>query len=72
MDKQERALRARDLLEDEILQEVVERIRSGALHRFEHSAPEDSDARNRAHMQLWALRMLIGEVETIASEYAKP
>lgn len=71
MDKEEKAGRARAILEDELFKEAILEIRAGCLSQFEASAIEDDDARKVARIQLGAIQQLVGQLE-LTIERGKP
>ena len=62
MDIEQRAARARALLGDDLLNEVIDTIRTRCVAAFVDSAEDETEARERAKRKLIALNEVEGEL----------
>jgi len=70
MKKSEGANRARAILEDVLVVEAFAKIRERHLAAFEHSAPDDLGARERAFNMLRAANQLKSELQEAIEDEA--
>lgn len=61
MDIDERARRARAILEDALVKEAIAAIRERQIKAFENSAIGDTEALITARQKLWAIEQFVGE-----------
>lgn len=65
MDKDQRKARARALLSDDLLVEVIDGIEAQCISEFRHSAFDNDEARRAARMKLWAIGAVITDLKNI-------
>ena len=70
MDIEERANRARAILEDVLFTDAIAAIRERQLATFENSAPDNPAAREEAHQMLRAITQLQTELRTAIDDEA--
>lgn len=63
--ERDRGARARRILEDDIYRDAFEKLRASLMKAFEHSRPDDREARERAYLELRLLTALERDLETI-------
>ena len=69
MNREQKAERARALLNDALLQEAFSQIRKRQLSAFENSAPESPEAREQAYTMLRALTQLESELQRAVTDH---
>ena len=63
--ERERGARARRLLEDDLYRDSFAKLRAALQASWEHSRPDDKEARERAYLELRLLSALERDLETI-------
>jgi len=69
MDKQQRAERARAILNDDLFQEAVEQVRDRHKQAVLSGEPFN-DGLHLAHAKLWAVEQIIGELQSVLDDEA--
>ena len=64
MTPEQRAERARAILQDVLFTDAIAAIRDRQLTAFENSAPDQTEAREQAHQMLRAITQLTGELQS--------
>lgn len=64
-DRSQRAERARQLLEDPLLQEAFAQVRGDALNRFADSRHEESSVREAAYYEIQALENVQSALKSV-------
>lgn len=63
MDIEQKAERARAILNDDLFLEAVNKIRERQMNAFANSAVGDTEALSQARLQLWAVEQVVGELQ---------
>lgn len=70
MTTEQRAKRARAILEDVLFTDAIAAIRERQLTAFENSTPEETGVREQAHHMLRAINLLTGELRSAIDDEA--
>lgn len=65
LDDRNRGERASRIINDDLFIEAEQRLRTAILQAFERSRPDDTQARERAYLELTLLNRLIGDFKAL-------
>jgi hypothetical protein len=68
MDIEQKAERARAILNDDLVIEAVSKIRERQMNAFANSAIGDAEALSQARLKLWAIEQVVGELQSSIDE----
>lgn len=61
----DRGARARRILEDDLWKDAVEKVATSIRRAWENSRPDDTEARERAYLELRLLNALVGDLKKV-------